>query len=66
MSVTVAGLAGTEGSLLWTGTAVSQGALLTVLALIALRTGTLLYPAGRSAGAPSCRHQGDIIEVTGT
>lgn len=66
VAVAVARLTGAEGSELWPGTAVSQSALLTVLALVTLRTRALLHPAGRVARATSGRHQGDVVQVTGT
>lgn len=61
VTVAVARLAGAEGPKVWTGTAVSQGALLTVLPLVALGAGALLHPTGRDPGAtPGC-HQGHVV-----
>lgn len=66
VSVTVAGLTGAEGSELWTGAAISHSALLTVLTLVTLGTGAPLHPAGRNTWPPPRRHQGDVVQVTGT
>lgn len=66
VSVAVAGFTGAEGSELWTGTAISQSALLTVLTLVTLRTGALLHPAGRNTWDLPRRHQGDVVKVTST
>lgn len=66
VSVAVADFTGAEGSELRLGAAVSQGALLTVLTLVARRTGALLHPARRHTWAPPGRHQGDVVQVTGT
>lgn len=57
VSVAVAGLTGAEGSKFWTGAAISQSALLTVLTLVTLRTGALLHPAGWNTWTPLCTHQ---------
>lgn len=65
VAVAVARLAGAEGPQVWTGAAVSQGALLTVLPLVALRAGALLHPAGGDPRAPSGCHQGHVVQVAG-
>lgn len=65
VAVAVARLAGAEGPQVRTGAAVSKGALLTVLPLVALRAGALLHPAGGDPRAtPGC-HQGHVVQVAG-
>lgn len=65
VAVAVARLAGAKGSQVRAGTAVSQGALLTVLPLVALRAGALLHPAGGDARPTPGRHQGHVVQVAG-
>lgn len=66
MAVTVARFTGAEGPKVWTGAAVSQSALLTVLTLVTLRTCALLNPASSNTWTLPGRHQGDVIEVPRT
>lgn len=65
VAVAVARLAGAESPQVRTGAAVSQGALLTVLPLVALGASALFNPTGRNAWAtPGC-HQGHVVQVAG-
>ena len=66
VSVTVAGVTGTEGPQVWSVPPVSQGAVLTMLSHVALRAGTLLYPAGRGPGTFPRRDQHYIVKVAST